>query len=229
MENLIIIPARGGSKRIPRKNIKSFLGKPLIAHTIDACLKAQLASKVIVSTDDEEIANISVKFGADIYFRSKNLAKDNVHSVHVVLDYLNYCKERGIIVNRAMMTFATSPLRTHEDIDAAFELLDDTCDSVVSVCSFDKPESSLRRLKNNMIEPVVSGIKYFETQSQDIKYPLFEVNGSIYVSRPRHLVKTKSFHMGRVKPYIMNKSKSIDINNIDDFRLAELIAKGVAE
>jgi len=221
--NIAIIPARGGSKGIPRKNIKQLAGKPLVAWSIEASKESKYIDKVVVSTEDSEISDVALKYGADVYDRPKDLAGDSVHSVYVVLDYLSYCKKEGIIIDRVSMILPTSPIRTATDIDGAFDIFNKyVCDSVVSVCKYDKPISSLRKKSGFLLEPVVS-VGCFETQRQDIKQQLFEVNGSIYISTPEHLDKTKSFHKGNVCPYIMGKINSIDINKIEDFEIAEAI------
>ncbi len=192
MTNLAVIPARGGSKGIPRKNAKIIAGKPLVVWSIEACLRAKHVDEVVVSTDDEEIYNIAKDHGATPYMRPAHLGEDNVHSVHVVLDYLSYCEKSGIIVSRVAMILPTAPLKTEEDIDGAFEKLDIGCESVVGVKEYDRPESCLRMVAGKHILPLTD-VSCFETQRQDVQRHLVEVNGSIYVSTPEVLKKTRSF------------------------------------
>lgn len=222
MTNVCIIPARGGSKGIERKNIKELAGKPLLAWSIEAALKARSADKVIVSTEDKEIARVAQEYGAEVHWRSQENAKDSVHAVHAVLECLNFYEKQGIIIEGVAMILATSPLRTHLDIDASFALLRQrSCDSVVSVSKFDKPISSLRRINGDgIMEPIIK-TNFFEVQRQDIIEPLFLVNGSIFVSTAKHLKSTKSFHEGKIVPYIMNKKMSIDINDSTDWDMTE--------
>lgn len=133
MSNIAVIPARGGSKGIPRKNIKIIGGKPLVAWSIEACLKSNVVDSVVVSTDDQEIFNIAEQFGATPYMRPSHLGNDNVHAVHVVLDYLNHCDKEGIMVNKIAMILPTSPLKTADDINNAFNKLNDSCTSIIGV------------------------------------------------------------------------------------------------
>lgn len=222
--NMCVIPARGGSKAIERKNIRKLAGKPLVAWSIESALKAYMVDKVVVSTEDTEIAAVARDYGAEIHWRSQENARDDVHAIYAVLECLNFYEKGGIIIKNTAMLLATSPLRTHLDIDTAFTLLEQKeCDSVVSVSKFDKPISSLRWLdENGCMQPVVS-VDKFEVQRQDIKRPLFLVNGSIFISTPEHLKKTKSFHQGRVVPYVMGKNISVDINDCADWALAETL------
>lgn len=220
--NLAIIPARGGSKGIPRKNIKELAGKPLLAWTIEAALDVAAIDKLVVSTDDSEIEEVAKAFGAEVFRRGPEAAQDHVHSVHAALECLRFYMNRGIIVDRVVMLNCTAPLKTAGDIEGAIEQLDSTCDSVIGVSCYDKPVSSLRKMVGDIMLPVIK-VKKFETQRQEIKEKLLEVNGSIYVSTPKHLFAAESFHQGNIKPFIMSKLHSIDINNLEDFELAEAL------
>ena len=224
MLNLCVIPARGGSKAIQRKNIKDLAGKPLLTWSVESALRAHTVGKVVVSTEDEEIAKVATDAGAEVHWRSKENAQDDIHAVHAVLECLNFYKERGITVGSVGMLLATSPLRTHLDIDTAFNILAaGGCDSVVSVSKFDKPVSSLRRLaEDDIMSPIVQVDKY-EVQRQEIKELLYVVNGSIFISTAEHLEKTKSFHQGKVRAYKMGKNFSVDINDIADWTMAEAL------
>lgn len=224
MTNMCIIPARGGSKAIERKNIRELAGKPLVAYSIEAARKARTVDKVVVSTEDAEIAGVAQKYGAEVHWRSQENARDDIHAVHAVLECLNFYEEQGIIITNVAMLLATSPLRTKLDIDAAFALLDKKdCDSVISVSKFDKPISSLRWIDEDGIMQTIVKVDKFEVQRQDIKKPLFIVNGSIFVSTAEHLKKTSSFHQGKVYAYRMGKNFSIDINDCADWAMAEAL------
>jgi len=181
--NICIIPARGGSKEIFRKNIRELVGKPLIAWSIESALKAKHADMVVVSTNDKEIAEVAEKCGAEVHWRSEENSQDSVHASRAILECLNFYEKSGIIMKNVAMLLATSPLRTNLDIDTAFTLLEKgDCDSVVSVTKFDKPVSSLRHLDDKGIMSTIVDIDNFEVQRQDISNPIFEVNGSIFVS-----------------------------------------------
>ena len=147
-DTLCIIPARGGSKGIPRKNIKLVAGNPLVSYAITAALKSTLVSRVIVSTDDKEIAHIAQQCGAEIPFlRSAKLAKDDVHSVFVVLDALDKLEEiEGYIPDVVMMLLPTAPLITAKYVDEALGLcFQKKQGSVISVCPFELPISERYR------------------------------------------------------------------------------------
>lgn len=222
--NMVIIPARGGSKGISKKNIKRFAGKPLVAWTIEQALEAHSVDKVVVSTDHDDIASVSRAFGAEVHRRSAENAKDEVHAVHAILECLEFYKKQDLSIKNVAMLLATSPVRDPKDIDACFTMLGRDCDSVVSVVSFEKPMSSLRDLgENSIISPIID-VNHYETRRQDIDRMLYEVNGSIFASNVEHLKKTKSFHQGRVMGYKMPASRSFDINNMDDWEMAEAYA-----
>ena len=139
-EVLAIIPARGGSKRLPGKNIKDLNGKPLIAWTIDAALRSKYIDKSVVSTDDEIIAEISQKYGAEVPFiRPKELATDTASSIDVILHAINFYKTKGEPFEYVILLQPTSPLRTTEDIDHAFEMLNEETKAIVSVCETEHP------------------------------------------------------------------------------------------
>lgn len=227
MTNMCVIPARGGSKSIERKNIRMLAGKPLMVWTIEAALKSIKVDRVVVSTEDDEIAHIAQEAGAEVHNRSWENAQDHVHAIHSVLECLKFYEEQGIIIENIGMLLATSPLRGSTDIDSAFSLLElfDDYDSVVSVSEFDKPISSLRKLDSNgVMSPVVS-VDNFEVQRQEIKEPIYVVNGSIFVSNTEHLKRAKSFHRGRVRAYKMDKHISVDINDMSDWAMAEAILR----
>jgi CMP-N-acetylneuraminic acid synthetase len=124
------------------------------------------------------------------------------------------------------MLLPTSPLRDWSDIDNAFAIMGrGECDSVVSVSSFSKPASSLRYLDENDLMNTIIDVESFEVNRQDISQPLFEVNGSIFIANAEHLKKTKSFHKGRVKAYRMSRDRSVDINTLSDWTIAEAVLK----
>ena len=142
MKNKIIaiIPARGGSKGISRKNIKSLAGKPLIAYSIEAALKSKYINSVVVSTEDEEIAKISEKCGAEVIERPEELAKDEKPTIDVIFQVLEILRMKNHTPDIVVLLQPTSPLRDTEDIDNAIELfLNGGCESVVSVCEVEHP------------------------------------------------------------------------------------------
>jgi CMP-N-acetylneuraminic acid synthetase len=226
MKTVAIIPAKGRSTGLPGKNLRDLCGTPMFAWSILAAKQSMCIDKIVVSTEDKEIADVSKRYGADVHWRPKELAEDHVHTVYVVLDYLENCKKEGIVYDNVIMLLASSPLRTTEDINGAFSVFKEgDCDSIISVCKYDKPLSSIRKVEENMLFPMAP-IKNYETQRQDVVDYLVEVNGSIYISTVKHLLNYKSFHQGKIKSFEMRKTHSVDINTIDDFMIAEAILLG---
>lgn len=218
-----IIPARGGSKGIPRKNIKLLGGKPLIAYSIEAAKESGCFEHVIVSTEDAEIVEVSRQYGAEVKDRPAELATDHVHSVYTVLDCIQHYNMAPDDV--VCMLLPTSPFRTAEDINNAVKLLDKSCNSVVSVVKCDHTVSSFRYINtyHKLMDPIVE-VENYEAQRQGSD--LYEVNGSIYVSTAISMTSNRSFHRARIKPYIMSKAHSLDINDEWDWLLANLLMDG---
>jgi CMP-N,N'-diacetyllegionaminic acid synthase len=221
---LAVIPARGGSKAVPRKNVQPLAGQPLVAWSIGAARGARLVDRVIVSTDDEEIAATARSAGAEVPFlRPPALAGDTVHSVHAVLHALDWLEaSEGEVPDTVVMLLPTSPLRTAADIDFAIKILQrDSPPSVISVMAV-SPQGSLRRLRNGRLVPLVGeGERNF--QRQDVE-ALYAVNGSIYVAATTALRDHRSFHIDGAVGYVMAKRHSIDINTAEDFAMAEALA-----
>jgi N-acylneuraminate cytidylyltransferase/CMP-N,N'-diacetyllegionaminic acid synthase len=223
---LALIPARGGSKGLPRKNIRPLLGKPLIAWTIEQALASKYLDRVIVSTDSEEIAEISKKYGAEVPFmRPKKLATDEVKSIDVVLHAVKWMEENDGSYDLLMLLQPTSPLRTVEDIDKAVELLfGKGAIAVVSVCKVDHhpywsnvlPEDGCME---NFIRP-----EAINKNRQGL--PIFyRLNGAIYLAYCDYLKQEKTFFGDKTFAYIMPKERSIDIDEEIDFILAELLRR----
>ncbi len=222
---LAIIPARGGSKRLPRKNILDLNGKPLIAWTIEAALKSRYIDKTIVSTDDKEIAEISDKYGAEVPFmRPKRLASDTASSVDVILHAINFYKEKGNNFEYIVLLQPTSPLRMDEDIDAAFEQLDDKTKAVVSVCETEHTPLWSNTLPADLsmkdfIRPEIKNVR-----SQDLpKY--YRLNGAVYISEIGYFKDNIGFIGDRTVAFIMLQERSIDIDSVFDFLFCEFLMK----
>lgn len=226
-----IIPARGRSKTIPKKNIKKLGGKPLIAYTIEEALKSKYIDRVIVSTDDKEIAAIAKKSGAEVPFlRPKELAKDTSSSLSVVLHALNYLEKEenyhpGIIV----FLQPTSPFRTAKHIDNGIEKIKD-CDAVVGVCEVKQHPYFMMLKKGEFLEPYLK-IKNRPLRRQDTP-SLYVLNASLYIAKRdyfNHVVDTEPvapIFRGKVKGVFMDEIiSSVDINTQLDFMIAETILK----
>ena len=217
---LAIIPARGGSKRLPRKNILDLCGKPLISWSIEAALKSKYISKVVVSSDDEEILNISSNFGADIIKRPYELANDTATTFDTVKHTIDNFENYDYIV----LLQPTSPLRNVKHIDEAIELLEEKqADAIVSVCEMDHSPLWSNTLPkdgnmNNFLRDEV-----LNKRSQDLeKY--YRVNGAVYICKTDKLLENKSFFLkDNIFAYIMDRKSSIDIDEEIDFLFAQRV------
>ena len=217
---LAIIPARGGSKRLPRKNILDLCGKPLISWSIEAALKRKYISKVVVSSDDEEILNISSNFGADIIKRPYELANDTATTFDAIKHTINNLEKYDYIV----LLQPTSPLRNEKHIDEAIELLEEKqADAIVSVCEMDhSPLWSNTLPKDGNMRGFLRE-EILNKRSQDLeKY--YRLNGAIYICKTDKLLENKSFFLkDNIFAYIMDRKSSIDIDEEIDFLFAERV------
>jgi len=225
MNIFALITARGGSKGLPGKNIRAFCGRPLIAWSIDAALNSSYLDQVIVSTDDREIAKVSRRNGADVPFiRPAELAEDTTPHFDVVDHALKNLTDANSI-DYILLLQPTSPLRTSEDIDAVIDLaVKKNADAVVSVCDVDQhPYHMYQQTEDGMLTAFMPEIKGY-LRRQDIP-PLYVVNGAIYLVKTDIFLKEKSFIPPKTIPYIMPFTRSIDIDNLSDFNLAEMVKK----
>jgi len=210
-----LIPARGKSKELPKKNVRLLLGKPLIGWTINQALASKYLDKVIVSTDDMEIARISKKYGAEIPFlRPDKLAKDKAKMIDVIFHAIHWLESNGRPFDLMMLLQPTSPLRTAHDIDNSIKLLfNKDANAIVSVsrCNHNPywsntlPENGCMK---NFIKP-----KFMNKNRQELP-AYYSLNGAIYLSYCEYLKKQKSFMGEETFAYIMPKERSIDIDNI---------------
>lgn len=223
-ENILaIIPARSGSKRIPDKNIKKFLGKPLIAYTIEQALSLKLINRVIVDTDSPQIAKIAVKHGAEVPFlRPAYLAKDTSLIAESLIYLLNKLKiKEGYAPQHILILQAISPLREIKDIEDCWQLLqstDATC--VLTVCPT-HPRLYHMDKSNNII--LVNGT---EEQSSNIQgwEPGYILNGCfVYFVKTDALLKEKRIITKKTKAIVCPRWRSIDLDNAEDWVLAEIL------
>lgn len=213
---LAIIPARGGSRRLPRKNLKPLAGKPLIAYTIEAALMAGLRA-VVVSTDDPEIAAEAENRGACVPFiRPAHLASDTATSVDVAIHCVNALDARYEAV---MLLQPTSPLRAPEDITQSLQLyLESSPEAVVSVCATHLRPQWVFSLENGFLRaPASDGL--------ECHGPFYVVNGAIYIVSLEALFEQRTFVPRLTIPYIMPRERSVDIDTAIDFRLAESLIR----
>lgn len=231
-EILALILARGGSKGIPRKNIKKMLGKPLITYTIEAALNSKYIDRLVVSTDDNKIAELCKKNGADVPFmRPAELATDDSGSNKAILHALEWLKEKeNYIPDYFALLQPTSPLRTAEDIDQAIEKLKNSknANSLKSVYKTQESPYWMREInEEGYLKPFIEKDEnYYQRQ----KLPdLFMPNGAIYIIETAIFLKKLSFNTKKTIPYIMNYKKSIDIDDENDWKIAEMFLKEILQ
>ncbi|QJQ99361.1 acylneuraminate cytidylyltransferase family protein [Halomonas sp. PGE1] len=221
---LMLIPARGGSKRLPRKNILPMAGKPLICWTIEAALATELDARIMVSSDDEEVLDIAHQYssrGVVAYRRPDELATDTASTVEVVIDAINAEKAQGYEPKIIILLQPTSPLRTTEDIHASLKVFEEggRKDTVVSVCEVDHPTAWVGYIEKHSY---LDGVDFSGARSQDYKKE-YCLNGAIYVADVDLLCKQSSLFTTRVKAAVMPRIRSIDIDSIEDFELSEAV------
>jgi len=221
---LAIIPARGGSKRLPNKNILNLNGKPLIVWSIEAAKRSRYIDTIVVSSDSDEILNIAKEYGIDIIKRPNELATDTASSIdvikHVIENYPNY--------EYIVLLQPTSPLRNEKHIDEAIELLEKkNADAVISVCEMDHSP-----LWSNILPEDLSMKNFLKEEiknkrSQDLpKY--YRLNGAIYICKTDKFLEKNTFFLDKnIYAYVMDRKSSVDIDDEIDFKLAEVLIKGL--
>ena len=216
---LAIIPARGGSKRLPRKNILNLCGKPLISWSIEAGLKSKYIDKVVVSSDDTEILNISNELKVQVIKRPNELASDTSTSFDVVQHAIDNLESYEYI----LLLQPTSPLRNENHIDKAIEILEEkNADAVISVCEMNHNPLWSNTLDDSLSMEGFIGDNLLNKRSQDLK-KYYRLNGAIYLCKTDKLLKEKSFFLKKnIFAYVMNSNNSIDIDRKEDFELASL-------
>lgn len=221
---IAIIPARGGSKRLPGKNIKLLGDKPLIAWTIEAAIKSNVFDHVFVSTDSEEIASVSKDYGAKVPFlRPAELASDTATTNDVVTHLVEWFEKEH---NRAVTTVAilqpTSPLRNAQHIQEAFEVMKDKhAKAVVSVCELEHPIQFCNQLG---VDGSMDGFikKENNKRTQDLE-PYYRLNGAIYIFDREYVGRISELYSKGTYSYLMSSRSSVDIDTEVDFKWAEFL------
>jgi len=221
MTNIVTICARGGSKGVPRKNIRPLLGKPLIGYTIEQAKACPNVDLVYVSTDDEEIAQIASSFGACVPFlRDPSLAQDDTPKLQVIKDLVDWVANSGVEIDKIIDLDPTSPLRDISDISNCISLLGNH-DLVITAYEAEKnPYFNMVELTENGFANLVKPDKQ-PVVARQLAPKVFSMNGSVYVWRPSTL--TANLWDGNVKLYAMPRERSIDIDSEIDFKLVELL------
>ncbi len=220
---LAVIPARGGSKRLPRKNILPFAGKPLIAWTIESAINSGIFDKIIVNTDDDEIATTALKYGAEIPFiRPQEIAVDTSSSIDVLIHTIQWYKANDIEFTHVALLQPTSPLRSGIDIFNAWDLIiEKGAVSVISVCEVEHPIQWTYNL--DACGVMSSLFKDSDKRSQDYQKN-YRLNGAIYIVNTNFLLEHRKILTSNDSVgYLMNREASVDIDDRLDFKFAEFI------
>lgn len=220
-KSIAIITARGGSKRIPRKNIKNFLGKPIIAYSIAAALEAGCFDEVMVSTDDHEIAEVARGLGAHVPFlRSSETSNDFATTSDVLIEVLNEYRRLDSPFNHACCIYPTAPFVTVERLVQAYELLKQTgADTVLPVVRFSFPIQRALAIEDNRLK--VLWPEHLNTRSQDLT-PAFHDSGQFYVFQVTRFLETKDLFGRNCVPIELPESEVQDIDTEEDWKIAEM-------
>jgi len=230
MKILAVIPARGGSKGIPRKNIVKLGGKPLIAYAIEAAKKSRLINRVIVTTDDKEIARVAKKYGAEAPFlRPKELARDFTPAEPVLKHALEFLNNKESYRPEIIVWLEPpSPFRTAAEVDAAIRifLADPEADSLRAVCRPFQNPFKMWVKKGQYLEPLIkiNGAPLCSRPRQKTKEVYWQ-NGHIYLLRYDTIMKKGNFYGDKILPFIMPENKFIDIDSEENLELARLLLK----
>lgn len=222
MSNLCIIPARGGSKRIPRKNIKDFLGKPIIAYSIEAAIKSNLFDEVMVSTDDEEIQEIAKKYGAKVpYLRSEKNSDDFATTFEVIDEVISYYKGQNREFENTCCLYPTAPFITSKRlIDANELLLKNEIEAIFTIVQYSYPiQRSLWLNEKGDIK--MNWEENIKKRSQDLKINFHDAGQFYFYNTESYLSKNGVFNL-KSKPIVLSELEVQDIDNEIDWKLAEL-------
>lgn len=221
MKSIAIITARGGSKRIPRKNIKEFCGRPIISYSIEAALKSNIYDEVMVSTDDLEIAEISKRYGAAVpFFRSAENSGDFKNETDAAIEVIHEYRKLGLDFDIVSIIYPTAPFITPEKLKNGMKtFIESGADSLVPVVRFGFPPQrgySIRDGKLHFLHP-----EYIQTRSQDLE-PIYHDVGQFYFVRTEVLLKYEAVVTENMVTMVIPEEEAQDIDNESDWRLAEI-------
>ena len=221
MNNIAIIPARGGSKRIPRKNIKEFLGKPIISYSIENALKTELFNEVMVSTDDEEIAEIAIKNGAKVPFLRSNLNSNDFATTFDVIEEVTLKYEnKGRNFENVCCIYSCAPLIIKSNLFKAYNLLmENNFDTTFPVVKYSTPIQRALEFKNNKI--AMSNDLFEKKRSQDLDSFYFD-SGQFYWMKMNTIKKIKTIYTNNTGAIILEDLYAQDIDNETDWKIAEM-------
>ena len=221
MKMLAVITARGGSKRIPRKNVKEFCGKPILAYSIEAAIGAGIFDTVMVSTEDEKIAEIAKQYGAEVpFYRSEQTAGDYATTNDVLLEVLEEYEKRGMHFDIGCCIYPTAPFVTAEKLKKALEKLTNSdADTLIPVVSFSYPPQRAMVQEDGKL--VFRYPQYLDSRSQDL-IPQYHDVGQFYLFKTEAFRKSRKLMVGNIIPMEISEMEVQDIDNQVDWELAEL-------
>ena len=226
-EILGLIPARGGSKGIPKKNIARLCHKPLIVYAIEEALKSRYLTRVVTSTENKEIARIAENSGSEVIMRPKNLARDYTPTFPVVEHALNYLKKGSLRPDIIVLLQPTAPLRKAAFLDEAIEILlknKRRADAIVSLCKIDEPHPyKLKVIRNGFVQPFMMGTHGF--MPRQLLSQVYRLNGAFYIVKTAVCLEKKTLLPERTLPYLMEEKFSVNIDMPRDLVLAEYFLK----
>lgn len=220
---LCIIPARGGSKRIPHKNILPFKGKPIIAYTIETIKSSGIADEIMVSTDDKEIADIALQYGANYPFRRDDETSNDIAGVaDVLIEVVNRYKKIHQEFEYVLCVYATNPLLKKESLQEAFEALKSNpeAESISTIEAYSYPPQRGMRIEENGYM-VMNHPEFYSARSQDLP-KLYHDSCQFFIFKTKALLRDKKLYTKHTLPYIIKESESQDIDTLEDWKLMEM-------
>lgn len=221
MKAIAIITARGGSKRIPRKNIKNFLGKPIITYSIQAAIESRLFEEVMVSTDDKEIAEIAIEAGASVpFYRSEATSNDYATTSDVLVEVLTEYDKLGKLYDYACCLYPTAPFITAKRLQEGMKLLEkENCDTVIPVVAYSFPPQRGVVIREGRIEAICQD--NMKKRSQDLE-AYYHDSGQFYCFCVKSFLQAKNLLVDNTYPVILSELEVQDIDTEEDWKLAEL-------
>lgn len=221
MRKIAIITARGGSKRIPGKNIKEFCGKPILAYSIEAAVSSGIFDMVMVSTDDEKIARIAQSYGAQVpFYRSEKTSDDYATTNDVLLEVLEEYEKRGDVYDLGCCIYPTAPFITAERLKEAVDQLEkSSADTLIPVVGFSYPPQRAMVIENDRL--VFKYPQYIDSRSQDLEKHFHDV-GQFYVFKTEAFKRNRKLMLGDILPFVISEMEVQDIDTQTDWEIAEM-------
>ena len=226
MKKIAIITARGGSKRIPYKNIKDFLGKPILAYSIEAAIASNEFDEIMVSTDDEKIAEIAKQYGAKVpFYRSEKTSGDFATTNDVLLEVIDEYEKRGLKFDMGVCIYPTAPFVTGEKIKSAVRTLEESdADTLIPVVQFSYPPKRSMVIRDGKL--IFAHPEYIDSRSQDLESEYHDV-GQFYCFKIEAYKNNKKLMLGNILPMVVDETEVQDIDNESDWKIAEIKYKAM--